>query len=114
MWNLPIGGIASSTSPGASVLVGPGREGAAIDALDADLEAALVQPGADRIGASQLLAVEFAAEGQVLALGEAKRIGVGACGCEGQHHGIAGLAADVGDGQGMEARHRVVLPLRCT
>ena len=100
---------------GLQLLVGPGREGAAVDALDADLEVAFVLAGADRVAAAQLVVVEAAAEGQVLALGEVEERGVLVARLQGDDDGVAGLAADVDDIEGMEACHfRSPGPLRCT
>ena len=97
---------------GLQLLVGPGREGAAVDALDADLEVAVAAAGADRVAAAQLVVVELAAEGQVLALGEVEEGGVLVARLQGDDDGVAGLAADVDDIEGMEACHVSVSGVR--
>ena len=101
---------------GLQALVRPGREGAAVDALDADLEEAVALAGADRVAAAQLVVVELAAEGQVLALREVEEGGVLVARLQGDDDGVAGLAADVDHVEGMESRHWSVPPhpLRCT
>ena len=107
--------MASSVVAGLQLLVGPGREGAAVDALDADLEVALARAGADRVAAAQLVVVELAAEGQVLALGEVEERGVLVARLQGDDDGVPRLPADVDDIEGMEACHVCLRsPLRCT
>ena len=90
---------------GLQLLVGPGREGAAVDALDADPAGALALAGADRVAAAQLVVVELAAEGEVLALREVEEGGVLVARLQGDDDGVAGLLADVDDIEGMEACH---------
>ncbi|MPL79728.1 hypothetical protein SDC9_25612 [bioreactor metagenome] len=90
---------------GGEVLVRPGREGAAIDALDADLQHPLAHARADRVAAAQFLAVEVAAQRQILSLGEIEQGAVLVLGGEGDDHGVAGFAAHIGHGQRMEACH---------
>ena len=70
----PCGGITWIVSPGLQVLVDPVGEHAAAHLAHADAQLAVVDAGADRIRAAQVLAVDVAAQRQVLALGEAEHV----------------------------------------
>jgi hypothetical protein len=97
---------------GHQIFVRPGGERPAIDALDADLEDALVLAGADRVGTAQFLAVEFAAEGQVLTLDEVEHRSVSVARLERDDDGVACFAPHIRHLKGMKTCHETSLPHR--
>ncbi|MGY4508335.1 hypothetical protein ACVIN2_001789 [Bradyrhizobium sp. USDA 3650] len=81
----------------------PARKRATINPLDGDAYLTVVGPGADRIGAAHFLTIQHGAEREVLAGREGvvgrKLRRDGEC----QRYGVRRLAAEVVDGQAMEA-----------
>ena len=91
---------------GLQLIGGPARKRAAVDLLHGDAQFAVVGTGADRIGAAHILAVHGGAQREVLARREGVIGGEFAGNREGQRHRVGGLAAQIVDGQAMEARDR--------
>ncbi|MNN34253.1 hypothetical protein D3C81_1480510 [compost metagenome] len=99
---------------GLQALVGIGGETAAGHALDRHAQLAVIDAGADGVGAAHFLAVELGAHHQVLALGEAEAVLQVRRDIEGDGHGIAGFRAHFADFQAMEFAHYCSPALRCT
>ncbi len=88
---------------GFQLLVGPGGENPAVDVLDADAQQAVVQPRADGIRSPYFFAVDLLAQGQVLALDEAKGVLEFLGHLETDHHRLVRGGPDAGDPERMEA-----------
>jgi hypothetical protein len=92
---------------GTDAFVGPGREQAAVHALDCDAQAIVLHRRADRVGAAHVLAVDHRAQGQVLALLVLEGVLQVRRHVEGDGDRVARLMLDPGDGQWMEFAHRL-------
>jgi len=93
---------------------GPGRERPAIDLLHGNTQLAVVGAGADGIGAPHFLAIHGGAECEVLTGREGVIFSEVFGDIEGHRHRIRGFAAEIADGETMEARcgggHQTLLP----
>ncbi|MCY1303578.1 hypothetical protein D9M70_532920 [compost metagenome] len=99
---------------GLEAVVGIGGETAAGHALDRHAQLAVIDAGADGVGAAHFLAVELGAHHQVLALGEAEAVGEVGGNIEGDGHRVAGFRAHFLDHQAMEFAHCRRLRWRAT
>ena len=100
--------MASSTSPGFSSSLAQVEKAPPSTRLMPTWRIALALAGADRVAAAQLVVVELAAEGQVLALREVEEGGVLVARLQGDDDGVARLACG-------RRRHRGngSVPCRC-
>ena len=76
---------------------------AAIYLFDPNLQDAIIFACANRIGPTQLLAIEITTKGKVLALHKIERFG--RIGRKRQHHRITDCFVDVGHSKRMKLRH---------
>ena len=76
---------------GLELPVHPGGEGTAIDMAHAHAQFVVVDAGADRVRPAQVLAVDVAAQRQVLALREAEGVAQRLGHVEAQHDGVVGV-----------------------
>ena len=83
-------------------LVAERGEGAALDLLDRDPQFAVVEAGADRIGAADVLAVAFGAQGQMLAGMESVGVAQARRHRERDRDRVRRFAAHVGNRQAVE------------
>ena len=82
--------------------VDPVGEDAALHLAHAHAQLAVVDAGADRIGAPQVLALDVLAQREVLALREAEDTSQFFRHLEGDDHGLGGVGLDPAHAQGME------------
>ncbi|MCY1280293.1 hypothetical protein D9M70_290760 [compost metagenome] len=90
---------------GFQAVVGIGGETAAGHTLDRHPQLAVVDAGADGIGAAHFFTVQLGAHHQVLALGEAEGIGEIGGNVEGDGDRVAGFRAHFFDLQAVELAH---------
>ena len=90
---------------GPDALVGPGREQAALHALDGDAQLVVLHGRADGVGAAHVLAVDHRTQREVLALAVLERVAHVGRHVEGDGDRVARLVLHVRHGQWVELAH---------